>query len=265
MNKQGNLYIFIYASVLVIVVAAILSFAAINLKPIQDKNIEIEKMQNLLTSVNISSTTESAKDLYEKYITESFLINTKGEKVEGVAFKANLKKEYSKSAEERALPLYKAVKNDTTYLIIPLRGKGLWGPIWGYLSFMEEVEIAEKTYFNVQTDENGDTLKIDTNKTFKIVGKHYNTISGATFDHKGETPGLGADINKDWFEKPFIGKKIFDENGNFISITVVKGGAVEGDMYGVDAISGGTITSKALEDMIKDCIGNYLEYIKNEK
>lgn len=238
MKKQGNLYIFIYSSVLVIVVAAVLSFAAINLKPIQDKNVEIEKKQNILTSVNVEAPVNEVQDLFEIYIKEAFLVNIKGEIVEGDAFNVDLKKEYAKPENERALPLFKALINDTTYLIVPLRGKGLWGPIWGYISFIE---------------------------TITETGKSYNKIAGATFDHKGETPGLGAEINKDWFEKPFIGKTIFDENGEFVSIQVVKGGADKSDMHGVDAISGGTITSDGLEDMVKDCLTNYLGYLKNNK
>lgn len=266
MKKQGNLYIFIYASVLVIVVAAILSFTAIKLKPIQDKNVEIEKKRDILTSVNISSTVNDAEDLFEKYIKEAFLINVNGQKVDGDAFSANLKTEYSKPENERALPLYKAQIEDATFLIIPLRGKGLWGPIWGYISFKEEVKTAEKTFYNYITDEKtGDTLRIDTTTSITPIGRSYNSVAGATFDHKGETPGLGADINKDWFEQPFVGKKIFDDNGEFVSIAVVKGGAADGDIHGVDAISGGTITSKGLEAMLKDCLGNYLAYIKNNK
>jgi len=235
--KQTNAYIFMYASVMVIIVAAILSFTAEALKPIQQENVKIEKIQNILSSVSIESTKENAEELFNKYIPEAnrLVIGTDGKLKKGVAFELNLKREMAKPDAERSLPLFIAEIDGTKKPIIQLLGKGLWGPIWGYISLDED----------------------------------YSTIYGATFDHKGETPGLGADINKDWFEKPFIGKTIY-EGDKFVSITVHKGGKGSaeraGDLtHGVDAISGGTITSKALEDMVKECLGNYVNYFNNNK
>jgi len=90
-----------------------------------------------------------------------------------------------------------------------------------------------------------------------------NTIFGCTFDHKGETPGLGAEINTRPFEDMFIGKKLF-ESEKFVSVGVLKGGAKNDDPHNVDAISGGTITSKGLEKMLADCLSKYNDYlIKN--
>jgi Na+-transporting NADH:ubiquinone oxidoreductase subunit C len=87
-----------------------------------------------------------------------------------------------------------------------------------------------------------------------------NTIYGVTFDHKGETPGLGAEINTTIFESQFRGKKIFD-NDTFVSIGVIKGGTKPENLHGVDAISGGTITSKGLEKMLFDCISKYNDFL----
>ncbi|OQX99697.1 MAG: NADH:ubiquinone reductase (Na(+)-transporting) subunit C [Bacteroidetes bacterium 4572_128] len=236
MDKNSNLYTFIYASILVILVALVLSFTAITLSPMQQRNIEVEKKQNILTSVSIESSFENAEELFSNYIKESFLVDVKGNKKSGDAFLTDLKKEMSKDLEDRNFPVYIAEKDNKKNIIIPLLGKGLWGPLWGYIS----------------------------------LEKDCNTIFGAVFDHKAETPGLGADINKEWFEKPFTGKKLFDKKGNFISITVYKGGKgaakIAGDLeHGVDAISGGTITSKGLEDMVKDCMKNYEEFLKKSK
>ncbi len=237
--KQTNTYIFVYASVMVIIVAAILSFTAEALKPIQENNIKIEKIQNILASVGIESTTDNAEDLFNKYIPESnrLVINSKGEVQNGViAFDINLKKELAKEAGQRNLPLFiSQLDNGEKKAIIPLLGTGLWGPIWGYISLNDD----------------------------------YNTIYGATFDHKGETPGLGADINKDWFKNQFKGKTLF-EGTKFLSITVYKGGSGAaqraGDtQHGVDAISGGTITSKGLEAMVKTNLENYVNYFKTNK
>lgn len=238
MNTNGNLYTFIYASVLVIVVAAALSFTALKLQPIQEMNVKNEKMQNILASVHINASRDNAHQVFEKYITRSFVVNAKGEEVQGKkAFDVNLKQEYKKKLEDRELPLYEASLDDgSKKLIIPLRGKGLWGPIWGYLALNED----------------------------------YNTVYGAVFDHKGETPGLGAEISKKEFQEPFAGKTIYG-NDKLVGITVYKGGKEaaktpeEYEQHGVDAISGGTITSKGLEKMIWDCLKSYEVYLNNNK
>ena len=88
---------------------------------------------------------------------------------------------------------------------------------------------------------------------------------GQYFAHKGETPGLGAEINQGFFQEPFMDKKIFNENNEFVSITVKKGGAPEGSLHAVDAISGGTITSDGVTDMLKERIGRYLPYLEKKK
>jgi len=133
-----------------------------------------------------------------------------------------------KDQKDRNYPVFVYEENGERKLVVPVRGKGLWGPIWGYVA----------------------------------LGSDLNTIAGAVFDHKGETPGLGAEINTGWFQEPFTGKTIFDENGKFVSIEVVKGGADPADPHGVDAISGGTITSKALEEMLADCMAGYVNHFK---
>jgi Na+-transporting NADH:ubiquinone oxidoreductase subunit C len=142
-----------------------------------------------------------------------------------------------KSPSRRNLPVFEATKSDSSFLVIPVYGKGLWGPIWGYLSFQKEKVTAERF-------------------------PHFNTIYGVMFDHKGETPGLGAEINQPFFQIPFRGKKIFDDKGNFVSIDVVKGGANPSSTHEVDGISGGTITSKGLQAMIDSCLTSYQTYFK---
>lgn len=231
MKNFSNRYIFIFSSVMVIAVAILLSMAATLLQPRQLKNLEIDKKKSMLESIGVLATPGTAEDLYEKYITGSYVLNSKGEKVDGVdAFTVVLKDEQKKPLEQQYLPVYKAVPDDGEKLtIIPVEGKGLWGPIWGYISVRSDM----------------------------------NTVYGATFDHKGETPGLGAEINTVNFESLFVGKKFF-EGEKFVSIGVIKGGVSGDDPHNVDAISGGTITSKGLEKMVVDCVGKYNEYlIKN--
>ncbi len=239
MNTQNNTYTFLYAAIMVVVVAALLSFAAMSLKPMQDKNVEVEKKKSILSSVSLGLDADEKENknsyiekLYDKYITDSYIVNSKGEKVKGEAFTVDLKKELDKPVEERKLPVYVSKQDDgTKNFILPVRGKGLWGPIWGYIA-----------------------LKND-----------YNTIVGASFDHKSETPGLGAEINTTEFEQQFIGKKLFDKDNEFVSIDVVKGGAPDDDPHAVDAISGGTITSNGLDAMLEECLGSYETYFKQHQ
>ena len=231
MKEFSNRYIFIFSSVMVIVVATLLSLAATVLQPRQLKNLEIEKKKSMLESIGISSVRETTEDLYDKYITRSFVLDSKGEVLDGVeAFPIALDLEQKKPLEQQNLPVFLATSdNGEKVTILPVQGKGLWGPIFGYVSLKSDM----------------------------------NTIYGVTFDHKGETPGLGAEINTSSFESMFPGKKLY-ENDKFVSINVVKGGAKPGDLHGVDAISGGTITSKGLEKMLQDCLVKYNDYlIKN--
>jgi Na+-transporting NADH:ubiquinone oxidoreductase subunit C len=213
---------------MVVIVATLLSLAATLLQPRQQKNLEIEKKKSMLESIGIPSTRETTESLYDKYIRESFVLNSRGEVVSGVeAFNVDLKIEQKKPLEQQNLPVFNAVPDDgEKVIILPVEGKGLWGPIFGYISIKSDM----------------------------------NTIYGVTFDHKGETPGLGAEINTTEFESMFIGKKLFDSE-KFISVGVLKGGAKPDDPHGVDAISGGTITSKGLEKMLMDCIVKYNDYL----
>ena len=227
-NVQSSLYTIIYASVMVVIVALGLSITYIKLKPIQQENILKEKQQAILKSIGIDCNRDQAPQLFKKYIKEAFVVNVQGQRVDSVeAFDINMAEELRKPLKQRLLPVYVAQKDGHTYYIFPVYGKGLWGPIWGYVALKDDL----------------------------------NTIYGVIFDHKGETPGLGAEITKDWFQRQFIGKKIFDENGDFVSVSVVVGGAPEGSLHAVDAISGATITSRGVENMLKNSLSAYLNFI----
>ncbi len=227
MDVNKNSYTIGFATIMVIIVAALLSSAAIGLKPFQSKNIEQEKKQNILKSVGVEVSRDQAEIDYPIYIKEELVVNHLGELQEGSAFNVDLSKEVRKEVKEQSFPLYIAEVDGEVRYIIPLRGKGLWGPIWGFIS----------------------------------LEKDLNTISAAVFDHKAETPGLGAEINRDFFQEPFTGKTIM-EDGKFVSIIVQKGGA-NGDIHKVDGISGGTITSDGVTDMIDERLSKYLPYFKS--
>jgi Na+-transporting NADH:ubiquinone oxidoreductase subunit C len=229
MKHFSNRYIYIFSAVLVVIVAIVLSMAATLLKPLQEKNLEVEKKRSILESINIPADRTNAEQLYSKYITDSYVIDYKANRKEGVdAFGVILKSEMKKPLDQQSLPLFFASAEDGSGLvIIPLEGKGLWGPIWGYVSLKEDM----------------------------------NTIYGIMFDHKGETPGLGAEINQISFEGQFPGQRLF-QDGKFVSVKVQKSNEKPVENHSVDAISGGTITSKGLEQMLFDCITKYEEYLK---
>ena len=239
MKSFSNTYIFVFSLIMVTIVAVLLSFVATQLKPRQQMNMEIERKQDILRSVGQAQMVGEADDKnsyieeeFGKYITNSYVVNFQGEVVDADAFEITLEleQEVKNDQEARRYPIFVYSENGNEKYVVPVRGKGLWGPIWGYVAF--------------ETD--------------------MNTISGAVFDHQGETPGWGAEINTDWFQEPFTGKTIFNENGEFVSIEVVKGGADPQDPHGVDAITGGTITSKGLEDMLMDCLAGYVNHFKNQ-
>lgn len=217
---------------MVILVAAILSSAAMLLQPLQQKNIEIEQKRNILASITIESTATDAESLFDQYITESLVVNSKGEIKEGLdAFAVNMTDEIRKSEEEKSLPIFVGLLDgDKKQYVIPVRGAGLWGPIYGYVAL------------------NGD----------------FTTIFGTNFGHDGETPGLGSEITTSWFQDRFIGKKIFSEDGVFISIDIVKGKSDPSSLNQVDGITGSTLTTNGLEKMLKDCLKPYEAYFKNQ-
>lgn len=237
MNKDSNKATFLFSSVMVVVVAVMLSVTSISLSPYQEKNIKIEKMKNILTSVSIHPETAETEHIFDQYITKQIVLNNKGEELTDKvsAFNIDLKKELDKmktgKTDEQLFPLFICNKDEKTFYIIPVRGKGLWGPIWGYISLESDM----------------------------------NTIYGASFGHKGETPGLGAEIETEEFQQQFIGKKIFDESDQFVSVAAIKGGASPDDIHGVDAVSGATITSKGVTEMLHRTLSNYIPYFNRTK
>ncbi len=232
MNRNSNTYTVLYAAIMVILVAAILASVSMALRPAQKRNYEIEKKQNILASVNIESTAENAEQLYNEKIATQYVVDVNGNVVEGAdAFNTDLKKEHAKPEDQRHLPVFECQTEDGLKYILPVRGAGLWGPIWGFISLNDDM----------------------------------NTIYGANFDHEGETPGLGAEISTPAFQSQFKGKEIFDQSENLVSITVAKVGQEAPEEHKVDGISGGTITSKGLEKMLLDDFTTYKEFLKKKK
>ncbi|WP_292891384.1 NADH:ubiquinone reductase (Na(+)-transporting) subunit C [Nonlabens sp.] len=232
MDRNSNAYTFLFVILLIAIVASALALTATSLQPAQAENVTNEKMQNILGTVGIEVARDSAQIPFDKYIVERIALDSKGQERSDVdAFSVDLKKELKKDVEEQSFPLYVADIDGAKYYIVPLRGKGLWDAIWGYVALKDDV----------------------------------NTIKGAVFDHKGETPGLGAEITQMWFKKSFDNEKILDSSGNFVGVDVQKGyqGGDNKADNAVDAISGATITGDGVTKMITERLQNYLPYFQN--
>jgi Na+-transporting NADH:ubiquinone oxidoreductase subunit C len=223
MNTNSNTYTVIYSTILVVVVAAVLAFAATSLKEKQDENVKVDTISQILTAADIKYTESDVLDVYIANIEKAILVNAEGKEV-GTLNTADAKslKVYGNpelkaqiAADEKNLPVY-IFKNGI--VVVPCYGAGLWGPIWGYIGIKEDL-----------------------------------TIQKACFGHKGETPGLGAKITDmpEVFADKFAGKTITAE------ILVAKNVTGAND---VNAISGATITSTAAGVMVNQWLGFYKSY-----
>ena len=236
-------YIFFYITVLTVIVAILLSAAALVLQPYQQANINNEKMMNILQAADVNVEGANVQELFDKDCVKMMLVDANGEVVEECtkdftkfrAFSMNLKDELYKrdNGQDFVLPIIVINNGKENVNVIQLQGAGLLGPIWGYIGMTSD----------------------------------FQNVVGVVFDHKSETPGLGAEITTEKFRSQFQGKTIFS-GGEFVSIDVVKGGvanlAADLQKHSVDAISGGTITSQGVNKMIENVLGSYLPYIEKQ-
>jgi Na+-transporting NADH:ubiquinone oxidoreductase subunit C len=210
MDRDSNFYTFLFVGVMIVGIASILAFTSQTLKPMQDENVKNEKMQNILSTVGINVTREEAEKTYKEYITSELALKIDGSVNESINpfSDLNLAKELKKDYEDQHFPLYIAEIDSEKYYIIELRGTGLWDAIWGYISLRSD----------------------------------FNTVNGVSFDHKGETAGLGAEITKDWFKESFVNETVFNTEGKLVGVTVLKGNNDPKNLdkydHQVDAISG---------------------------
>jgi len=230
-DTNSNVYTIIYASVVVVVVAFLLAFVSGALKSKQDENVILDKKKQILSALNVDI--KQCKDPAAKYaecVKGEWILNVKGDTLakEG-GFKIEVSAENAKPEEERQLPLYVCEIDGAVKYVIPVRGAGLWGPIWGYVA-------------------------LDADKS---------TVFGVYFSHESETPGLGAEITQPKFKEPFIGKHI-SRGGQFTSIAVVKPGKTCEESDYVDGVSGGTMTSQGVDAMLKQGMGQYVGFFNEE-
>lgn len=217
-DKNGNAYIIMYSTVMVVVVAVLLAVAALALKPRQDANDLNEKKQNILASL-------SAQDQsYDEYI-DAYVVDKDGKRIDGEDVFALLN-DLPGTFEAGKFPVFEAKDGR---VVIPVTGMGLWGPIWGYVALEKDMD----------------------------------TVAGIIMAHKGETPGLGAEISTPKYQANFVGKTIFDGD-KFVSVKLRKGGAKD-FAHEVDAISGGTKTSDGVTAMLQNSLSNYLPLLEAKR
>lgn len=245
MNTNGNAYTVIYTTVVVALVAAILAFVAMTLKPKQDANIKAETISQMLTAAQFYTKDECSAmgndkvlEAYSQNIKEAYTISLKGEKVrdlntevKSIELQDGLKaqnKNIKDGSDAADLPVYVFNKDGKSVTVVPVYGAGLWGPIWGYIALDEDLQ----------------------------------TIVGAYFDHDSETPGLGAKIKDDpSFRAEFIGKKVNVASDPVFS--VVKVGTSADENSSVDAITGATMTSKGLGEAIAFWLKAYAPFLSS--
>ena len=225
MNTNSNAYTVVYSIILVVIVAAVLAFAAMFLKPTQEANVKKDTIGQILTAATVEG--EDILATYQDEIESAILVDINGNKVGDldvasceVYGTSDLKRQIA--AEQKALPVY-IFKNGIT--VIPCYGAGLWGPIWGYIGFEGDLK----------------------------------TIKAVRFGHKGETPGLGAKIaDEPSFAEAFVGKQV---GTGEVLFEIAKPANRVTEMNGVDAISGATITSQALGKTLNQWFGFYQNYL----
>lgn len=264
-NRESNGYTITFAIIMVVIVGGLLAFISMSLKPVQQANVDNEKMQNILQAIGIDETKGISRDdagkAFPNFITRRLTINYNGEilsdksvndpidpKDKLDAFNIDLRKEYSKfikpimnktkgnadllveelkKSKDIHFPIFVCEHNGEKYFVLSASGKGLWDDIWGYV----------------------------------CIKSDFKTINGSVFDHKGETPGLGSKIKEDWFQDQYIGKLIANDN-EFTSVNVLKPGATLNE-HQVDGISGATFTGVGVQEMLKRNLVVYYNFFKS--
>ena len=236
MNTNSNSYTIIYASVMVVIVAFLLAFVSSALKPVQDKNVELDKKKQILAALNIRDLDNAAVEAkYEEVVVADQIIKADGSIVkEGVNKDEDGFKVDNKSISEENLPIYVCKVGEETKYVIPMSGRGLWGGLWGYVA----------------------------------IDSDFQKVYGAYFSHESETAGLGSVIAEKPFQEKFLGKHIFaGEDSSTVALTVVKKGKVEADKadYQVDGLTGATLTTNGVAEMVNSGLQKYVGFFNANK
>lgn len=242
-NTEKNSYTVIFAIVMVAIVGTILAAMATGLKPRIDENIRFSNQQNILYAMGVNENTEDSgvspiptdrvEQEFSTYIKEQYVLKNNGAvEQREEAYLIDLKKEIAalKGGKEANLPFFIGEKDGQKSYILPMYGKGLWDAIWGFMALDENL-----------------------------------VVQGVYFDHKGETPGLGANIKLRFFMDDFSGEQVVSGN-QYKGIAVAKGNndPLNQDKtdYEVDALAGATITGNGVTAMIKESLNLYKPYLQ---
>ncbi|MBO3700676.1 NADH:ubiquinone reductase (Na(+)-transporting) subunit C [Roseivirga sp. E12] len=238
---QSNRYIIIFSLVLTAVLGGLLSGVSQVLGPTQKKAQDLDTKKQILGA--IPSEKEALADMEPEQILARYaevinsvvtdyqgnLVDTNEKGGPMVAEEVNVEKNYKKSVEDRMYPVFKYSANGEEAYILPVFGAGLWDAIWGFVAINPDLK----------------------------------TVRGVSFDHKGETPGLGARITSDEIQERYQKKSLYDANGEFVAITMVKGEKTPEDRLGptrVDGMAGATLTANGVNDMLLNYISYYQKY-----
>ena len=229
---HSNKYTIIFTMLITMVLAFVLSSVYSSLEEQTERNIQADIKKNILSSLgfvpseDMPWTTENVESIFTSSIT-SFVVDKNGDIIDGM-----IPEDIDPKVDKNVFPLYKKMTDGKIDgFAIPISGKGLWGTMYGY--------------FAIEPD--GATAK------------------GITFYKHVETPGLGAEVDKPWFQQNYKGKKFVDENGDLIGIQTVKGKVDESSeeaYHQVDGISGATITSRGLNEFLLKDLKIYDSYLK---
>lgn len=231
LNTNSNSYIIAYSCVMVVVVAFLLAFVSSALKPTQDVNVALDKKKQILAALNIRNLSdEQSSEEYAKVINADAVIDEQGN-VTNPGTKGGEKSGFLlNSADYKAgrLAIYDCTVEGKRKFVVPVYGMGLWGPIWGYIA----------------------------------VNEDGNTVYGAYFNHEGETAGLGSEIkdSKAW-QDLFKGKTIYGADGKPV-LCVKKTSEIKDRSCEVDGVTGATLTSVGVSNMLQEGFAKYRNYLK---
>ena len=234
LDTNSNAYTIAYSAVIVVVVAFLLAFVFQALKPTQDENVALDKKKQILNALNIRDIADDeAARKYDEVVVADAVADASGQIVEqgakggtAAGFKLN-----SADYKEGRLAVFVCDVDGQRKYVLPVYGMGLWGPINGFIAL------------------NADKA----------------SVYGAYFNHESETAGLGAEIkdNRAWQEQ-FKGKKVFGEGGR-VALNVVKKGKATDPATEVDGVTGATLTSNGVGAMLREGLGKYLPFLKDNK
>lgn len=230
MNTNKNTYTIIYATIVVVIVAFLLAFVSKALEPQSQANERIDKKKQILASLGKRDLKKAAIEAaYAEYIVADKIVNREGEILSEGEEKDQAGFQVGLAdISDDCLPVYVCQLDGATKYVFPLSGRGLWGSIWGYIALDDDLR----------------------------------TVYGAYFSHASETAGLGARITEEAFQAQFIGKKIVGEKGSDISLSVVK--KITNPDAEIAAITGATLTSNGLNDMLHEGLAAYGKFLNLE-